>query len=318
MTRDDEKSLRKITLKTMPRTRRSLSASLNFDISLSRDSCLSSFRFLLSCILHNTPTAARPRKKKIATLFAKSINFFIFVLLPFFPICRHRWLPIRFSVSFRRACALCYAYECMNVLNKSTFFLCVFNLRPRIDLCVFSSISTTLHLKSICVPCLFKARKINIKRKKTFFPYVFFALLFLSRPHSWISLCAISLTEYLGYNQDVKYPLFFKGGKWKLRSFKLLCLFFPLFFFLYFPRFFFPLFDPLTATTKLETLSELFDLERFWNFFQYFFASLFFAFNHRENYWIINNTKKTTFTLIFHFLFFFFSFFYFASLQKLV
>lgn len=127
--------------------------------------------------------------------------------------------------------------------------------------------------------CLFKARKINIKQKKPFFSLLFFlfSCVLLSAFPTWISLCT-SPTVYEGYNQDVKNPLC-KGRKRNFFSFKLLCLF---------SFSFFTLWSSYKARTKLETLSEYFDLQRDFSNFQCLFSS---PFQSPRNffYWIINN-----------------------------
>lgn len=192
--------------------------------------------------------------------------------------------------------------------------MCVFNLgRFDMDLCDFCFFQT-LHLKSICC-CLVCSRrgKINIKRKKKPFsflllarflassptslfpPYSLLRLLFVSvvaraPSRNWISLCAFP-TEFLGSNQDVKNPLCRRRKKnFSRLSF---CAFFLL---LSFRLFFFLsciFSDPLTVTTKLETLSEFFDLERVWTFFLSIFSRPPFcslSITDEENYL---ETKKT-------------------------
>lgn len=98
-------------------------------------------------------------------------------------------------------CALCYAYECMNVLNKSTFFLCVFNLRPRIDLCVFLPSPPHFILKAfVCLVCS-RQEKLILKEKNLFFLTFFLPSFFPSRPSQLNILVCDFPTEYLGYNQ---------------------------------------------------------------------------------------------------------------------
>ena len=100
----------------------------------------------------------------------------------------------------------------------------------------------------------------------------------------------LSLTSFSDITRTFLKSTFWNEGKKterKLFSFKLLCLFSSSSSFLS---------DPLIARTKLETLSECFDLKRFWNFNSFISPhSLFFFVSITElNYLTIKVVKNNT------------------------
>lgn len=174
------------------------------------------------------------------------------------------------------------------MLHKSTFFFsCVLNLKP-LKSCVSSfpsrdCLAPPPHFISRAflgpgLSCLLNAReaKINIKRKKTFFSST---VLLCFLPDSVVSQSNILVCAFpkwiFGFNRGTLKIHFAELFSFKLFSLLLSsCRLFRRFLL-------FLLSDPLTATTKLETLSEFFNLSRedlffFRRIFNIFFTSNFF------------------------------------------